>query len=138
VFRIRDVLIRIRILRSVHWITDPNPVSFKRVAKRLFCLLLTVGTFTTVLKVNKFPRSHKTEEKKSRFFLICLLVVRRIQIRTHTRIQIRIRTNSYGSGTSKNLRNLRIRIRNTDANHNVLTDNGISDGYQNCLLVLTK
>jgi hypothetical protein len=55
VFRIRDVLIRIR---SLHWIADPDPTllsaAFQMKTKNKFfcCLLLTTGKFTSVLKDN--------------------------------------------------------------------------------------
>jgi hypothetical protein len=56
VFRIRDVLIRIR---SLHWIADPDPTllsaAFQMKTKKVFFLLITYywyGTFTSTLKDN--------------------------------------------------------------------------------------
>jgi hypothetical protein len=55
VFRIRDILIRIRILGSVHWITDPDPYpdtalfgsgfQEKKIVlfPKVFCSFLAVG-----------------------------------------------------------------------------------------------
>jgi hypothetical protein len=81
VFRIREILIRIRILGSVQWITDPDPGLF-------------VNDFQDAKKI-KSLRSHK--KSKSRFILSLLLVDGRI----------RIRKNYYGygsgSGGPKNL-----------------------------------
>jgi hypothetical protein len=59
VFRIRDILIRIRILGSVHWITDPDPALFGSVfqngnnQKITFFgkCLLTVGTLTSIISM---------------------------------------------------------------------------------------
>ncbi len=58
-FRIRDILIRIRILGSVHWITDPDPALFGSVfqdgnnQKITFfgIFLLTVGTSTSIMSM---------------------------------------------------------------------------------------
>jgi hypothetical protein len=73
-FRISDILIRIRILGSVHWITDPEsdpalfdggfqmPTKNGVLKKDLFCLFLTVGTLASVLKDSMSLRSHKTVE----------------------------------------------------------------------------
>jgi hypothetical protein len=46
-----DIFIRIRILGSIHWITDPDPALFasgfqETNKKKFLCLLLTLGTFT--------------------------------------------------------------------------------------------
>jgi len=67
-----------RILGSTHWITDPDPALFvsgqqkMNFMLRTFCLLLTLGTFTTVLKENMPLRSHKTVEiRVSLNFLAC-------------------------------------------------------------------
>jgi hypothetical protein len=93
VVRIRDILIRIRIVGSVHWITDPDPApdpalfvnDFQDANKTKkiflkFCLLHTVGsTFTPVFKDNKSLKSHKTVEIK--VFLYFLLVDGRTRIR---------------------------------------------------------
>jgi hypothetical protein len=72
VFRIRDILIRIRILEFVHWITDPDPdpalssVAFKMATRHKvfskFFFYLFVGIFTSSFKDNKSLRSHKIEE----------------------------------------------------------------------------
>ncbi len=59
VFRIRDILIRIRILGSVHWITDPDPALFGSVFKDgnnqkitfLGIFLLTVGTLISIMSI---------------------------------------------------------------------------------------
>ncbi len=80
VFRIRDVLILIRILilGSVHLITDPD--------LDLLSTYCTICTFTSALKDNKSLRSHKTEEIKvfNKHFACWW--------------RIRIRTNNYGYG----------------------------------------
>ncbi len=57
-----------------HWITDPDHVLFfnglqddnneKSFFSNYFCLLLTVGKFTQVIKNNKLLRSHKTIDIK--------------------------------------------------------------------------
>jgi hypothetical protein len=70
VFRIRDVLIWIRILGSVHCITDPYPAlyasGFQKPTKNNFflkfsCLSFTLGTYTD-FKDGKSLRSHKKVE----------------------------------------------------------------------------
>ncbi len=43
------VRIRIRILESVLWFTNPDPALFGNDFERFFCLFLTVGTLTSVL-----------------------------------------------------------------------------------------
>ncbi len=76
-FRIRDILRRVRILGSGHSITDPDPASdpdpalfvsgFQETNKKknfVFCsgLLLTevtVSKFTSIFKDSKSVRSHK-------------------------------------------------------------------------------
>ncbi len=74
-FRLLDILKRIWILGSPHWITDLDPdpallvstVAFKVITKNnFFCLLLIIGTFTSVFKDNKSIRSHKTCNDGSR------------------------------------------------------------------------
>ncbi len=66
--RIREFLRRVRILGSVHWLTDPDPalfvIGFQNANKiRFFAYyLLNVGTFTPVFKDNKSLRSHKRVE----------------------------------------------------------------------------
>jgi hypothetical protein len=71
VFRIRDVLVRIRTtdFRIRIWILLFTIVAFKISIKlslftkfKFFCLLLTVGTFTSVFKDNKLWISHNTVE----------------------------------------------------------------------------
>jgi hypothetical protein len=51
VLRIRDILRRIGILGSGHWIMDPDPAlfisGFQETNKKDFWLLLTVATFTS-------------------------------------------------------------------------------------------
>ncbi len=75
-WRIRDISRRIRILRSAHWITDPDPALFvsgqqnKNFLLSIFCLLLTVCTFTTVLKENTFLRSPESGSPQ----FLCLLI----------------------------------------------------------------
>ncbi len=81
-FRSRDI----RILQSVHLITGPDPapdpalfvIDFQDAKKKrffsdLFCLLLSVGTLTSVFKVMMSLRSHYTAEIKVVNFL-CLLM----------------------------------------------------------------
>jgi hypothetical protein len=77
VFRIRDILREIRILGSVHWITDPD-LALDPDLSNFFCLLLSVGKFTSVFNDNMSLRSHKTVDMK--FFIIFLLVDRLIRI----------------------------------------------------------
>ncbi len=76
VLRIHEILARIRSLlfSSVIFKTSKN---FTK--KKVFCLLLFEGTFTSFLKDKKAHRSHKTEGIN--FFLLCLLDDRRIRIR---------------------------------------------------------
>ncbi len=58
-FRIRDIMIRIRLLGSVHWITDPNPALFCSVfqdgnnQKITFfgIFLLIVGTLKSIMSM---------------------------------------------------------------------------------------
>jgi len=60
-FRIRDILIRIRILGSVHWITDPDPALFGSVfqdgnnQKITFfgIFFLTAGTLTSIMSMRR-------------------------------------------------------------------------------------
>jgi hypothetical protein len=60
VFRIREILRRrrrqIRILGYVDWIKGPDPAlffnGFQDATKKLFCLLLTVSTFTLLFNNN--------------------------------------------------------------------------------------
>jgi hypothetical protein len=96
---------RIRIRASVQLDTYPERAFFIRgfqdttkilLSFKVFYLILTVGTFTSVYKDNRLSRSHKTAEVK---VLLSFLVV-------HERIWIR--KNNYGSGRPQNLR-----IRNT-------------------------
>ncbi len=107
------ILLVIRdIYGSVYWITDPDPVlstvAFEKPTKilSLFCLFLTVGTFTTLLKDQVVKKSQK--QLKGGFLSVFWLVDGRI----------RIRTNNYGTdpylGSPKNLR---IWILNTACNH---------------------
>ncbi len=86
VIRICDILkrIQIRILGSVHCITDPDPYpalfvrGFQDVNKnKFFSLLLTIGIFKSDFKEKKSLRSHKTIEIK--VFLIYLVVDGRIR-----------------------------------------------------------
>jgi hypothetical protein len=75
VFRIRDILIRIRILGSVHWITDPDPDTgtahfgngFQDTKKIVFfqvffCFILAVQyvDVTSVFKDNMALISHNS------------------------------------------------------------------------------
>ncbi len=109
-FRIRAILRRIRILGSVQRITDPVPALFVNGCQetkylyffKVFLFFTFLGIFTSVFKDGKSLRSHKIK-----VFLNFLLVD------GNNRIHIRIRTNNYGSGRSKNLRILRLRLRNT-------------------------
>ncbi len=86
VFRIHDILIRIKILRFIHWITDPDPDLFfsgfpDANKKYVFFLLLTglyllVGsTFTVHVHQSSMITNHTEviEKWKSRFSLIFLL-----------------------------------------------------------------
>ncbi len=110
VFRVRDILVRIRILGSVPLTSGSHcdPALFVKdlqdANKKYFfsckfeCFFLFEDTFTSFFE-NK-NKSHKevTKQKKSRFFFIFLLVDGRV------RIWIRIRTNK-----------LRIRMRIQEA-----------------------
>ncbi len=66
-FRFRDILVRIRNLESVHLITDPDPALYvsdlnmpTKISffSNLFCLLLSVGTLTSVFKDKKSLKIH--------------------------------------------------------------------------------
>ncbi len=80
VSRIRDVLIRIHFRGSVLLDSGSGSCSFLQWLSRhqqkisffptWFCLLLSVGTFTSVFKDNKFIKSHKTVEIKG---FLCFL-----------------------------------------------------------------
>ncbi len=111
VFRIRDILIRIRNLGSLHWITDPDPFCsfrqrFSRCQQKLSSfayVLLPVEPFTSVFKDNKPLISHKTGEiKVFHNFLACWW-----------KDPDPGGPKTYRSGWSKNLRILWVRIRNT-------------------------
>ena len=80
----RDILIRIRILGSVLWITEPDTALFgsdfqdaNKIFFKFFCLFLSVGTLTSVFlsvgtltfKDSLSLRSHKTV--KIMVYLIC-------------------------------------------------------------------
>jgi hypothetical protein len=88
VFRIRDILIRIRILGSVPMDCGLGSCSLFSMAfkstinkflfQSFFCLLLTVVTFTSVFN-EKSLKSHKTV--KIKVFLLFLLFDERIRIR---------------------------------------------------------
>ncbi len=114
VFRIREILRRIRILGSVQKITGTVRIllfpsmAFTKLKKLLFFLHFFCF-FTYLRPINISQQRWKVIEKsptvfKLRFILICLLVD------GSNRIHIRIRTNNYGSGRQKNLRSLRIRL----------------------------
>jgi hypothetical protein len=85
VFRIRDIFIRIRILGSVHWITDPDPgpvpepalnipsMTFKVPTKKeffsnFFFLLLTVCLYTVHQSSEIKSNNEVTKQLKSKFF----------------------------------------------------------------------
>ncbi len=76
-YRIRDILkrTRIRILGSVHWVTDPGPELAPDPDTAIFARVffaykvLTVGTFTSIFKDNKSLSTVVTEQLKSSFFL---------------------------------------------------------------------
>ncbi len=97
VFRIRDILLVVTFCVDP-WICkldmDPGILHLSAVGhykneffSNFFCLVLTVGTLTSVFKDNMSLRSHKTVEIMD--YLIFLLVDGRI------RMQIRMRTNNY-------------------------------------------
>ncbi len=113
VLRIHDILVWIRICGSMplsnrsgsgscyfhHW---PSRGQLKPNFKKVFCLFLFEGTFTSFFKDKKFKKSDKTVGIK--VFLTFLLDDRRIRIR------IILLTSGSGSGRPKNMW---IRIRNT-------------------------
>jgi hypothetical protein len=102
-FRIRDILIQIRILGvgSVHWITDPDPYpdtalfgsgfQDKKIVllPSFFAYFLLHADVTSVFEDNMSFGSHKTVEN----------VVYLISLHIDGRIRIWIRTNYYGSGS---------------------------------------
>ncbi len=64
---------------------DPDPAIFVNVlqdANKFFCLLLLEGTFTSFFKTKSHKEVTKQWGKESRFFLLFLLDVREIRIRT--------------------------------------------------------
>ena len=75
-FRIRDILsqIRIRILGSARWITDPNPEnSLSGFQNKFDISFFPEGTFTSAFKDNKSLRSHTVVENKVLlYFFACL------------------------------------------------------------------
>jgi hypothetical protein len=83
-FRIRDILVRIRIHGSVPLIQIRIPVfssvTFKITTKKVFCLIIYEGK----LQHSSQIRIHKlvTKEWKSRVFLLFLLVDGNIRIRS--------------------------------------------------------
>jgi hypothetical protein len=79
VYWIRDILRRIRILGTGHWITDPDPTpalfvsGFKMARKKVFLLSVLLGSHTLVFK-------EVIKQLISRLFLIfCFLVEGSVQ-----------------------------------------------------------
>ncbi len=122
VLRIRDILIRIRILTSGYWIRIRiririrpqilvfSSVTFKMTISKknfqIFCLFLFEATFTSFFKDKKSKRSHKTVGNQCFSYYFCLMMEGSVPL-----------TNGSGSGRPKNIWILRIRIRNTGGNN---------------------
>jgi hypothetical protein len=88
--RILDLQIRLRIrillFSSVTLLPTKN-----KFFSYLFCLLLSIGTVTSVFKDKKSVKCHHTAEIKVFYTFFCLLM--------HGRIRIWIRTSNYRSGS---------------------------------------
>ncbi len=104
----------IRIVGSVHWMTDPDPALFVRGfrdgnKKFVFFILdfFIVCTFTTVFKDSKSLRSHKTVEIKV-FLFFCFLMEGTESWRP---INLRIRIRKQGGGDLKRFFYLLVRTK---------------------------
>ena len=120
VFRIRDILVRIRILGR--WLTDPaldpDPARFvsnllqdanNKYFPKFLCLFLFEGTFIKFFNNKKTQRSHKTVEIKTFLQFFVWRIRNRSPIRPN---KIRIRIQEAQKHTDRSVHRLNLRQQN--------------------------